>query len=120
MDMFSIAPIQFRERVNEAFERAIKRKNSEYLIQEQLRNEPIVTGVFNGLQKVLLTDPNKWKELQNEKVYKEVDKEWQIKDRLVRGEREKDLNDFHLGQIYYQKLFVEQKMKRSLMKYSKR
>jgi hypothetical protein len=72
--MFSIGPIQFSERVNKAFERTIKRKNSEYFVQEQLRNKSIVTGVFKVLQKVLLKDPIKWKELLDEKVYREVDK----------------------------------------------
>jgi hypothetical protein len=59
MDMFSIGSTQFKERVNKAFAVAIKHKNNDYFVQEQLRNKPIVTGVFNVLQKVLLKDPDK-------------------------------------------------------------
>jgi prephenate dehydrogenase len=75
MDMFSIGSLQFKERVNIAFARAIKHKNSNYFFQEQLRTKPIATGVFNVVQKVLLSNPDMLRDLLEEKTFEEFDEE---------------------------------------------
>jgi hypothetical protein len=96
MDMFSINPIQVKERVNKAFAAAVKHKNSNYYIQEQLRTKPIATDFFNLVQKVLITNPDKWRDLQEEKVFKEFDEGKYNRERIYQTKLEKSFNDFHL------------------------
>jgi hypothetical protein len=49
--MYSIGSKQFMERITKVFARAVKHKNIKYFEQEQIRAKPIITGVFNILQK---------------------------------------------------------------------
>jgi hypothetical protein len=95
--MYSRNPKTFRNEINEAFAVAIKHRMSEYFVEEQLRNKPIATGVFNVLQKVLLPNPDEWRKLLNEKTFKEFDKEDFIRERDKQANLEKRLTDFHLG-----------------------
>jgi hypothetical protein len=97
MDMFSVGPKGFRERINKAFAIAVKHKNNDYFVQEQLRTKPIATGVFNVLQKVLLPNPDEWRDLLEEKTFEELDEGKYNRDRSYQTKLEKSLNDFHLG-----------------------
>jgi hypothetical protein len=95
--MYSRTPKGFREKVNLAYVEAIKHRNNEYFIQEQLRSKPTTTGVFNVLQKVLLPNPDEWEKLLNEKTFKEFDEEIYKRERTFQSMIEKKLSDFHLG-----------------------
>jgi hypothetical protein len=97
MDMYSIAPKGFRERVNAALERATKHRNYEYFNREQLRTKPIATGVFNRLQKVLLPHPEEWGKLLDEKTFKEFDEEKYNRERKYQSMLKKSLSNFQLG-----------------------
>jgi hypothetical protein len=94
--MFSVGPKGFRERVNNAFAVAVKRKNSDYFVQEQLRTKLVAPGVFCVVQKVLLSNPDMWRDLLEEKTFEEFDEEKYNRDRMYHSKLEKSLSDFHL------------------------
>jgi hypothetical protein len=79
--MYSRYPKNFRNEVNAAFALAIQHKRSDHFIEEQKRENPIMMGVFNKLQKELLPKPEELKKLLKEKTFKEFDKEEFIRER---------------------------------------
>jgi hypothetical protein len=95
--MYSRYPKNFRNEVNEAFAIAIKHKRSEHFIEEQKRENPIMMGVFNKLQKELLPKPEELKKLLMEKTFKEFDKEKFIRERDEQASLEERLTRFYSG-----------------------